>query len=82
MRYAKTIDIWAFPQDLIKHLQPGQWVSAGPRDRDGMNIGRFYGVTKARVVHVAWIGNARSSGNYREYMAARSRLVGPSNRMH
>lgn len=80
MRYARTIDIWAFPQDLLKYVQRGQWVSAGQRDRDGMNIGRFYGVTKAGVVHVAWIGNARGSGNYRAYMSARASLVGPSNR--
>lgn len=80
MRYAKTVDIWNFPGELIKHLQRGQWVSAGPRARDGMNIGRFYGRTKAGVVHVAWIGNARSSGDYRGYMTARAGLVGPSNR--
>lgn len=79
MKYVSTIDIWKFPRELVKHLQPGQWVSAGLRDRDGMNVGRFYGVTQAGVVHVAWIGNARGSKNYRAYMSARARLVGALN---
>ena len=80
MKFCKTIDIWAFPRELVKHIQRGQWVSAGRRDNDGTNIGRFYGVTKGGVIHVAWIGNARGSGNYHRYMAARASLVGPSNR--
>jgi hypothetical protein len=80
MKFAKTIDIWTFPRDLLKHVQRGQWVSAGARNSDGMNVGRFYGITKGGVVHVAWIGNARGSGDYRGYMAARAGLVGPSNR--
>jgi hypothetical protein len=80
MKFAKTIDIWSFPRELIKHLQRGQWVSAGFGLPGQSNLGRFYGITKGGVIHVAWIGNARGSGDYRGYMAARSRLVGPANR--
>lgn len=82
MRYASTINIWAFPRELLKHVQRGQWVSAGPVEHNRMNIGQFWGITRGGVVHVAWIGNARSSarGGYRAYMAARAALVGPANR--
>lgn len=64
MKFARTVDIWNFPQSLIKHLQRGQWVRAG---RDG-DLGRFYGVKpKSGVVVVAWLGNARASKDYRGY---------------
>lgn len=55
MKYVKTVDIWAIPHDLLKHLQPGQWVQAGS---DSVNKGRFCGVTKAGTVWVSWTRKA------------------------
>jgi hypothetical protein len=70
MRYGKTIDIWSLPQGLLKHLQPGQWVSTGPSKPGDSGRGRFWGVKpRSGIVVVAWQGNARSpiNGRHADY---------------
>lgn len=64
MRYVQAFDIWSVPKELLVHVQPGQWVFAGERD----NRGRFWGVKPSGVVVVAWLENARRSGDYEDYM--------------
>lgn len=63
MQFHKTINLYAFPRELVKHLQPGQWVAAG----DNGPLGRFYGVKRSGVVVVAWKDNAKRSGDYFDY---------------
>lgn len=75
MKYHRIIDVWSIPTELVGHLQRGQWVSAGPVERDRSNIGQYWGTSRAGVTHVAWIGNARASGDYRGYMKVRAGLV-------
>lgn len=69
MRYRPTVDIWAHPSS-VHTMQRGQWVSAGMRWENKMNIGKFCGVTKAGTVVVAWHGNAKNSTDYTEYVKA------------
>lgn len=66
MRYQKLVDLDTFPRDLVKHLQPGQHVCNGSRDK--VHCGRFWGLTRGGTIVVAWNGNA--SGRYHSYNAA------------
>lgn len=65
MRYAPTIDIWTLSDDQRTKLPVGQWVTAGPGPDSPK--GRFMGAGRSTQV-VAWLGNARRSGDYRGYM--------------
>lgn len=56
MRYVKTLDIYTFPRELLKHLQRGQWVCAGVPDENRANCGVFCGVKKSGSVVVCWNG--------------------------
>ena len=47
-RSAATCELWEMSDREIRKLQPGQWIRAG-----GMR-GRFAGITRAGVVHVAY----------------------------
>ena len=51
MRYTKTINLWEFPNELVKYLQVGQWVQAGKSDN---HKGRLCGVSEAGIVWVDW----------------------------
>ena len=62
MSFQPAVDIWAADRDFFK-LQRGQWVSAGI---DGPR-GRYYGTKPNGTVVVAWHGNAKASGDYRQY---------------
>ncbi len=74
MQFQKAIDIWALPQPLVKHLQPGQWVKAGPQGPSG----RFYGVRpRSGVVVVAWKGNAKASKDYFGYCKGLRQYANP-----
>lgn len=67
MKYTAPFDIWQVPYDLLKHVQPGQYVYAGDRS----NPGRFMGVkSRSGVVVVAWHGNVRNQkrGERAEYL--------------
>lgn len=64
MKYCAAFDIWAMPTPFYKHIQRGQWVFAGQRENKGV----FMGVKKSGTVVVAWYGNAKSSGNYKDYL--------------
>ncbi len=61
-RFFPAFDIWPLSDDQRAAIPAGQWVTAGP---DGPK-GRFFGQGATTVV--AWVGNARGSRNYREYM--------------
>lgn len=63
MRYAPAIDIFTLTDAERERLPIGQWVTAGP---DGPK-GRFLGHGRNTQV-VAWLGNAKGSGDYRGYM--------------
>ena len=63
MKFHKAIDIYNFPSELLKYLQPGQWVKAGPYG----DLGRFYGIKKSGIVVVAWKNNAKNSNEYFNY---------------
>jgi hypothetical protein len=66
MTYQPAFDIHAVPRDLLRHVQPGQWVYATDRSV----VGRFFGVRRSGVVVVAWQGNARNAdGGARGYWA-------------
>lgn len=63
--YKKVVDIGCLTEREIRRLTPGQWVYTGT---DGpLWRGRFWGVKPSGTVVVAWQGNARGSGNWREY---------------
>jgi len=65
MSYKKILDIGKLAEAEIRKLTPGQWVYA---DQDGpLWRGRFWGVKPSGTVVVAWQGNARNFGNWREY---------------
>jgi hypothetical protein len=36
MKYIQAFDIWNIPNELIKYIQPGQWVYAGDKDNKGI----------------------------------------------
>lgn len=63
MRYEPTIDIWTLTDEQRAKLPVGQWVTAGPDSARG----RFLGAGRSTQV-VAWLPNARGSGDYRGYM--------------
>lgn len=66
MQYQPAFDIHAVPRQLLRYVQPGQWVYASDR----AVTGRFFGVRRSGVVVVAWHGNARQAdGGARSYWA-------------
>lgn len=66
MKYLPAFDIWATPAELLKHVQPGQWIYAGSKDHRG----RFLGVKRSGTIVVAWSENAKRSGGIRGYYRA------------
>lgn len=66
MKYIEAFNIWNIPNELIKYIQPGQWVYAGTKDNKGI----FLGVKKSKTVVVAWQGNINNQDNKREYIKA------------
>lgn len=50
MKFITSFNIWEMPVELLKHVQPGQWVYAGEKSTKG----RFLGVKKSGSVVVAW----------------------------
>lgn len=40
MKYQPIVDIYKVPQSLLKHLQRGQWVTAGGGDAKGVWCGQ------------------------------------------
>lgn len=66
MKYLPAFDIWSTPAELLKHVQPGQWVYAGNKE----DKGRFYGIKPSGSIVVAWQGNAKRSGNLKGYYRA------------
>ena len=63
--YKKTVDIGQMSERELRRLTPGQWVYTD-QDRP-MWRGRFWGVKPSGTVVVAWQGNARGSGDWRDY---------------
>lgn len=71
MKFKPTIDIWSIPEESLKTLQRGQWVSAGPVPQgDRRACGVFCGVRPSGTVVVAWNGNARASKSPKAYRKA------------
>jgi hypothetical protein len=66
MKYIEAFNIWNIPNELIKYIQPGQWVYAGDKDNKGI----FLGVKKSKTIVVAWKGNINNQDNKREYIKA------------
>lgn len=66
MKYIEAFNIWNIPNELIKYIQPGQWIYAGTKDNKGI----FLGVKKSKTVVVAWQGNINNQDNKREYIKA------------
>ena len=66
MKYIKAFNIWNIPNELIRYIQTGQWVSAG----DKSNKGIFQGIKKNGIIVVAWQGNINNKPNKREYIKA------------
>ncbi len=64
MKFTHSFDIWSVPVDLLKHVQPGQWIYAGTQD----NKGRFLGVKASGSVVVAWQGNTQRHTNKAAYI--------------
>lgn len=64
MKYIKSFNIWNIPQELIRHIQPGQHVYAG----DKSNKGIFQGIKSNGIIVVAWQGNINNKKNKREYI--------------
>lgn len=64
MRYIQAFNIWNIPNELIKYIQPGQWVYAG----DKSNKGIYQGIKNNNIIVVAWKGNIDNQANKREYI--------------
>lgn len=60
MKYQPTIDIWPLSDRERATIQPGQWVRAYP----GGPIGRWFGLTRARVAVVAWHAGKAPKGHW------------------
>lgn len=66
MKYIKAFNIWNIPTELIRYIQPGQWVYAGNIDNKGI----YQGIKKNNIIVVAWEGNINNKSNKREYIKA------------
>ena len=64
MKYIPAFNIWNIPNELIQHIQPGQWVYAG----DKSNKGIYQGIKHNNIIVVAWKGNIDNKPNKREYI--------------
>lgn len=64
MKYIKSFNICNIPQELIRHIQPGQHVYAG----DKSNKGIFQGIKSNGIIVVAWKGNIDNKTNKRAYI--------------
>ena len=64
MKYIKAFNIWNIPHELIKYIQPGQYIYAGDKDNKGI----FQGIKKNNIIVVAWKGNINNKPNKREYI--------------
>lgn len=64
MKYIQAFNIWNIPHELIKYIQPGQWVYAGNKDNKGI----YQGIKKTGIIVVAWKGNIDNQHNKREYI--------------
>lgn len=38
MKYIQAFNIWNIPHELIKYIQPGQWIYAGDKSNKGIYI--------------------------------------------
>jgi hypothetical protein len=65
MRYERAFNVWPLPSYLRKHIQPGQWVTAGENGPKGMYLGQTAGGTDV----VAWPQGKGSS------VTARAKLL-------
>lgn len=66
MKYIKAFNIWNIPTELIRYIQPGQWVYAGNIDNKGI----YQGIKNNNIIVVAWEGNINNKSNKREYIKA------------
>ena len=58
--YVKTFDIWPVPDYVRGHIQPGQWVTAGPEGPKGQYLGQRPGCSDV----VAWQGRGLGRRGY------------------
>jgi hypothetical protein len=66
MRFTSASNIWSVPVELLRFVQPGQWVYAGDKE----TVGRFLGVKKSGSVVVAWQGNTKNHTDKVGYIKA------------
>lgn len=64
MKYIQAFNIWNIPNELIRYIQPGQWVYAGNKDNKGI----YQGIKESGSIVVAWQGNINKQSNKREYI--------------
>jgi hypothetical protein len=64
MKYIQAFNIWNIPNELIKYIQPGQWVYAG----DKSNKGIYQGIKKTGIIVVAWQGNINNHKDKKGYI--------------
>jgi hypothetical protein len=64
MKYIQAFNIWNIPNELIRYIQPGQWVYAGTKDNKGI----YQGIKKNGIIVVAWKGNIDNKPNKKEYI--------------
>jgi hypothetical protein len=64
MKYIEAFNIWNIPNELIRYIQPGQWVYAGDKDNKGI----FQGIKKNNIIVVAWKGNIDNHKDKKQYI--------------
>ena len=64
MKYIQAFNIWNIPNELIKHIQIGQWIYAGNKDNQGI----YLGVKSTGIIVVAWKGNIDNQHNKKQYI--------------
>ena len=64
MKYIKAFNIWNIPNELIRYIQPGQWVYAGDKDNKGI----YQGIKKNNIIVVAWQGNINNHKDKKGYI--------------
>jgi hypothetical protein len=64
MKYIQAFNIWNIPNELVRYIQPGQWIYAG----DKSNKGIFQGIKSNGIIVVAWKGNIDNKPNKRAYI--------------
>jgi hypothetical protein len=64
MKYIKAFNIWDIPQELIKYIQPGQYIYAGTKDNKGI----YQGIKKSGIIVVAWQGNINNQKDKKQYI--------------